>query len=166
MRVAEFVPEISALARLGVRALQVASAADGPAGPPMVSRGGGDLFEHHQVRGARLVQSGNQGVHGPDGPAACDDQTRPSLARERGPRSIGDRLERTHDGCSHGHHSMTGASGGVDEIGGLPRHAIELFVRRLVILEACDTRVEQQRRDLDAARDEASDELRCERPPG
>src|SRR3954470_546762 len=54
----------------------------------------------------------------------------------------------------------------VDALGRFARNAVVLLVRRLMILEAGDARVQKDRGDLHATRHEARHQRRRERPRG
>ena len=91
----------------------------------------------------------------PIGRSGVIDEAGPALARETVPGLVGDGLERADNGRSYRDDAMAGASGRVDALRGVARHAVELLVRRFVTLEAGDAGVQQERRDLDR-RDDTS----------
>ena len=63
---------------------------------------------------------------------------------ERRAALVGDRFERANHGGADGDDAMSGAPGGVDALGRVTRHAVELLVRRLVILEAGHAGVQER----------------------
>src|SRR5918997_4855939 len=123
-------------------------------------------LQHRQVGGARLVQAGQHRVHGSNATLWRDDQARPAFAWVRGAVRFCDGFESPHDGRPDRDDSPARRARRVYQAGGLGWYAVELLVGRLVIFEAGDAGVQDQRRDLEAAGYEVRDQLRRKRSSG
>ena len=148
----------SGLLRLAVGAKEV--------GQRSPARGHNHLFNHREVRCLRFVEASDHAVHRAQRSSGTNHEIGPTLARGDPSPDVGDGLESAHDRRADGNDSMTRALRGVDAVGRLRRHAIELLIRWFVIFEARHARVQQQRRDLNAARHEPRHQLGSERPRG
>ena len=128
MGIAEFVPEVSQLARLAVGPLQVTWAAhlcvDWRVGGSLAGPGSRDLFEQRQVTRMRFVESGDQAAHRTHRPLWCDHETGPTLSGKRRAPLIRDRLEGTHNCRPDGHDMSPGVSRRVDALGCVTGHAV------------------------------------------
>jgi hypothetical protein len=124
-----------------------------------------ERFEHGKVRGAGLVEAGDQGVHRAYAAPWGDDEPGPALAGVYEPAPVGYCLQGPNPGRANRNDLLAGSTRGAYESSGLQRDAVELLIRRLVVFEAGNAGVQYERRDLHALRDKTGDKLRCERPP-
>jgi hypothetical protein len=107
VRIAELVPEISELFRLPVGAFKIG----------MIAAGGLDnAAEHRQMRGMRLVESGDERVDHSQRPFVRDHEARPAFARSRHSMFVGHGLERANDRRAHRDDAMSAAPCGVDPL--------------------------------------------------
>ena len=93
-----------------------------------------------------VVKTGDHPGDRAQRPVGRDDEARPAFTGRRLAPLVRHGLQRTHDRRPDGHDPAAGATRGVDTLGLSPSRGI-LLVRRLVILQARDAGVQQQRRD-------------------
>ena len=104
VRIAELVPEISALPRFGVGPFEVAGRSTRRRCSRHLERGrhaAATCFEHRQMRGLRLVQSGDQAADRAQRPLRRDHEARSIPRRETCPAFVGHGLERADDRRAH-----------------------------------------------------------------
>src|SRR4051794_39862458 len=121
VQVAELVPEVAMFECCAVGYFEMLDSGDG--------------FQHRQVRGSRLVETGEQSTDGPNAALRCDDLVRPPFARMGYALSVGDSLKRAYDRCSDGDHPSSRRVCQIDCLCCGQRDAIPLLIGRLVILE-------------------------------
>jgi hypothetical protein len=141
VRVAELVPEIPECSCFLISAFEMSVVA---------ASGRNDTREHRQMSGVRFVKSRDQRVDDSQRPFVRNHEARPPFTSGCRPVLVGDSFERSNDGRADRDDAMAVTSGRVDPFRRFGRDTIQLLVRRFVILEAADSRVQYDRCDLNA----------------
>src|SRR5438105_9915905 len=118
MQITEFVPEVFMLERHRVCLLD-----------RVTSR---NCLEQGQMRGARLVKTGQQSVDDPDAALRRNDQIGPASGTDEFAVPINTTFQRADNGGSDGDHATPAAFRFADPLGGPEWHFVPLFVRRLM----------------------------------
>ena len=121
-------------------------------------------LEQCEMRRARLVESSHERIDGPYAALGSDDDVGPPFAGADGAVGRCDGFESADDRRAHRDNSPTIRPGAIHCRRRTPRDTESLRVRRLSSLEARHARVQDDRRDHDALRLEAHDDIRRERP--
>ncbi len=140
MQIAELVPEVSFAQRFAIGDAQVFDACQ--------------RLQHEEMAGLRFVQASQQPVDGMDAALRRNDEIRPAFARMDGSFRVGHRLQRTHNGCADRDDPFTVGVCGIHQTSGFRRDTIIFVVGRLVIFQAGDAGMEDQRRNLHAVCDQ------------